>query len=194
MGDSTQKVFENGKEISNKIKDIGDKVKNSVHDVGERMKEAGHSIFDSGENKWCRPRETDLNSFGWIDKLMSKKHAYDLRVLKDSYVLHVDCPGIPKTDLHVKTHQEGNTHYLSVSGQHVSCSTDKQWCTRRQVHELVQIPWDVKVDHIEAELRDGVLAVILPRGEVEQIKGKEIEVHEGELGWMRRVMQKLGGA
>lgn len=70
------------------------------------------------------------------------------------------------------------------------------WCLERHVEHSMPIPKDVKLEDIEAVLREGVLVIRMPRkqfrkSKTEKGKDEPIKVHD-ESTWTKRMVHRLG--
>lgn len=97
---------------------------------------------------------------------------------KDNFYLNLEMPGIPKDD--VKISLENNT--LSVSGtkKHQSKSEDTNLIMNEIYYgefcRSFNLSEDIKTDSIDAEFKDGLLTITLPKKEEVKPVVKEIKV------------------
>jgi HSP20 family protein len=97
---------------------------------------------------------------------------------KDNFYLNLEMPGIPKDD--VKISLENNT--LSVSGtkKHQSKSEDTNLIMNEIYYgefcRSFNLSDDIKTDNIDAEFKDGLLTITLPKKEEVKPVVKEIKV------------------
>lgn len=100
----------------------------------------------------------------------------DVTETEDSYVVHVDAPGMKKDDFHINW-QDGT---LAVSGE-------RKWSKETENENLVRMersfghffrsfrmPKDVLSDDINASYADGVLTIRVPKAE--ESKPRRIEI------------------
>ncbi|XWS11801.1 hypothetical protein CRYUN_Cryun37aG0031900 [Craigia yunnanensis] len=97
---------------------------------------------------------------------------------EDCYKLRYDVPGLTKEDVKI-TIDDG---VLTIKGEHKEeeeGSDDEQWSTRSYgyYNTSLVLPDDAKVDEIKAELKDGVLSIIIPRTEQPKKDVKEVQIH-----------------
>lgn len=94
----------------------------------------------------------------------------DMKETEAAYEVKVDLPGIKAEDVHVQV----SDNVLTISGERKSEKTEskKSGGTPHYVERFhgtfsrsVVMPTAVKQDKIDAQYRDGVLAVILPKAE-----------------------------
>ncbi|XVE89099.1 hypothetical protein DITRI_Ditri19aG0123200 [Diplodiscus trichospermus] len=97
----------------------------------------------------------------------------------DSYKLRYDVPGLTKEDVKI-TIDEG---VLTIKGEHreeeEEGSDDEHWSASSYgyYNTSLVLPDDAKVDDIKAELKDGVLSIIIPRIEQPKRDVKEVQIH-----------------
>ncbi|KAG8388276.1 hypothetical protein BUALT_Bualt02G0108800 [Buddleja alternifolia] len=96
----------------------------------------------------------------------------------DHYKLRYHVPGIGKDDVKI-TVEDG---VLNIRGEHKEeeeeGSDDEYWSSRSYgyYNSSVLLPEDAKVDGIKAELKDGVLNIVVPKSEKVKKDVKEIQV------------------
>lgn len=103
------------------------------------------------------------------------------RVKEDdkSYKLRYEVPGLSKEEVKI-TIDDG---VLSIKGEHKeeegSDDEDEHWSSRSYgyYNTSVVLPDDAKVDDIKAELKDGVLSIIVPKSEVSKKNVKHVQIH-----------------
>jgi len=102
--------------------------------------------------------------------------AMDVREDKDNFVVTVELPGMKKEDVEVSLH-DGN---LSISGERKSeekVETTEVYRSERffgRFQRTVILPAPVAADKINAQDKDGVVTVTLPKAE--EAKPKQIDV------------------
>jgi HSP20 family protein len=102
--------------------------------------------------------------------------AVDIREDKDKLVVKAEIPGMKKEDINVSVHE--NT--LVLSGEKKCEEEEKNGETYRsercygRFQRSIALPWSVDTGKIDAQYRDGVLTVMLPKSE--QAKPKQIDV------------------
>ncbi|XVE52204.1 hypothetical protein DITRI_Ditri02bG0104200 [Diplodiscus trichospermus] len=102
-----------------------------------------------------------------------------VKELDDCYKLRYDVPGLTKEDVKI-TIDDG---FLTIKGEHKEeeeeGSDDEYWSARSNGYHNTSLvlPDDAKVDEIKAELKNGVLSVIIPRTEQPKKDVKEIQIH-----------------
>jgi len=117
---------------------------------------------------WGDNRE--LDSFqGWYP-------AVDIAETKDDFVVKVEVPGMSKDDLKIKMQE----NVLTVQGEKKQESESKDQNYHRIERSFgsfcrsFRLPSMVKADKIEANYKDGILSIKLPKAE--EAKSKEIEI------------------
>ncbi|XVF26583.1 hypothetical protein REPUB_Repub14bG0030200 [Reevesia pubescens] len=96
----------------------------------------------------------------------------------DCYKLRYDVPGLTKEDVKIII----DDGVLTIKGEHKEeeeGSDDEQWFARSYgyYNTSLVLPDDAKVDEIKAELKDGVLSIIIPRTEQPKKDVKEVQIH-----------------
>ncbi|XP_021906363.1 26.5 kDa heat shock protein, mitochondrial [Carica papaya] len=95
----------------------------------------------------------------------------------DRYILRYDMPGLTKEDVKI-TIDDG---VLSIKGEHKEeeGSNEEHWSSTSYGYydTKLSLPDDAKADEIKAELKDGVLTVMVPRTEKPKKHVKEVMVH-----------------
>jgi HSP20 family protein len=97
----------------------------------------------------------------------------DLTETDDSYLVHVDVPGMRKDQLNV----EVSDRELVITGEIPEQSGGKRHRSSRRTGQFeyrVTLPGDIKTDQVKAELADGVLTVTAPKSEA--AKPSHVEV------------------
>ncbi|GFQ04600.1 26.5 kDa heat shock protein mitochondrial [Phtheirospermum japonicum] len=96
----------------------------------------------------------------------------------DVYKLRYQMPGLAKEDVKI-TVEDG---VLNIRGEHKEeeeeGSDDEYWSARSYgyYNTSVLLPDDAKVDEIKAEMKDGVLNIVVPKSERAKKDVKEVEV------------------
>lgn len=89
----------------------------------------------------------------------------DIADLGDKYEMHVEMPGIPKDDINI----ELTPNNIEISAEHKEQSEDKgkNWLRRERsstsFYRCLEVPEEIKTDNADAELKDGVLSLTLPK-------------------------------
>ena len=115
---------------------------------------------------------TDLLGGGWTPVI-------DVLEDKDKLTVKAEVPGFKREDLEVSVHENS----LILSGERKSEEERKDGEFFRserfygRFHRTIPLPYAVETDKIQAQYRDGVLNVTLPKAE--HAKAKQIEVTVG---------------
>lgn len=97
----------------------------------------------------------------------------------ECYKLRYEVPGVGKEDVKI-TVADG---VLTIKGEHKDDreeeSDDEFWSSRsyEYYNTSLLLPEDAKSDDIKAELKDGVLTIIVPRTEKPKQEAKEVKIH-----------------
>ncbi|NOX89965.1 MAG: Hsp20/alpha crystallin family protein [Calditrichaeota bacterium] len=95
---------------------------------------------------------------------------------KDAYKVSVELPGMEKDDIDIQI----KDNVLTISGEKKEETKSEEGTFYRRERRYgkfsrsISLPGDVKVDNIEAEYKNGVLTLTLPKAE--EAKPKKIEV------------------
>ncbi|KAG6669471.1 26.5 kDa heat shock protein, mitochondrial [Carya illinoinensis] len=140
---------------------------------------AHYDFFSSGLGNALMQATQNINSL--FEKLNIAPWTLSGRVKeKDkSYVLRYEVPGLSKEDL--KVNIDGGV--LTIAGEHKEenedDSDDESWSAASYgyYHTSLLLPEDAKIDEVKAELRDGVLTIVIPRTEKPEKDVKEVKLH-----------------
>jgi len=83
----------------------------------------------------------------------------------DRYEMRLEMPGIPKDDINIEVTSNG----IEVSAKHEENKEDKDknWlrreCSSMSYYRALELPEELKTDHVDAEFKDGVLTLKLPK-------------------------------
>jgi HSP20 family protein len=97
----------------------------------------------------------------------------DLTETDDTYVVHIEVPGMHKDQLQV----EASERELVITGEIPEQSGGKRHRSSRRTGQFeyrATLPGDIKTDQVKAELADGVLTVTAPKSEA--AKPSHVEV------------------
>jgi HSP20 family protein len=130
------------------------------HDIFERM-------FDDffGLDR----RRMDLQNFDWTPRV-------NVEEKEESFEITAEVPGMSKEDLDIEVQDD----VLTIKGEKKFEKDEKEAnyhiCERSYgtFQRSFTLPENVKTDDIEAEYKDGILKLVLPK--VEPVKPKEIKV------------------
>jgi len=132
---------------------------------------------------------------GWFGVLRPSTFvpAFDGRDTEDAYVLEADLPGIHEDELEMSV----TGTRLSVSGKRESGQRDekgKYFCSERGYGTFARtftLPDDAELDRVNAEFRDGVLRVEIPKRR--QAQARPIPVTSARRGQNAGQRQSAGG-
>ena len=108
--------------------------------------------------------------------------AVDVEENDSHYVISFDLPGVKKENVRIDI----KDHLLTVSGERAD-QREEGKPSKRFVERFYgkftrsfELPSDVDVDNIEADYKDGVLSIALPKSEKAQ--ARQIPIQEGRTG------------
>ncbi len=91
----------------------------------------------------------------------------DIADLGDKYEMQVEMPGIPKDDINIEVTPNGIE--ISADQEKTEEDKDKNWLRRERssvkFYRSLELPEELKTDKIDAELRDGILTISMPKTE-----------------------------
>jgi HSP20 family protein len=106
---------------------------------------------------------------------------FEVRETKDAYVFKGDLPGVRDEDLDITMAQ----NRLTISGKREMEHRDEQdryYAYERSYGSFTRtftLPTDVDESHVEAELRDGVLTLRIPKSPEQQPKKVQVKTSGG---------------
>jgi len=89
----------------------------------------------------------------------------DVADLGDHFEMHLEMPGIPKEDINIEVTENS----IEVSAKHEEKKEDKNknWLRRERssvsFYRTLELPEELKTENVDAEFRDGVLTIKLPK-------------------------------
>lgn len=97
----------------------------------------------------------------------------------DHYQMKIEMPGISKDNINIEV--TSNTIEISAEEQETKDEKDKNWLrkerTKKSFYRAMELPEEFKTDHVEAEIKDGVLSVMLPKVEPKtEDKPKKVKI------------------
>jgi|Deesub1362A_J573_1020465.scaffolds.fasta_scaffold00098_27 HSP20 family protein len=105
--------------------------------------------------------------------------AMDIADVGDKYEVKVELPGIPKEDIDIKV----TPYSLEISAEHSESKDEegKNWIRRelssRRYYRSIELPEELKTDDVEAELKEGILTITLPKLEPKpEYKAKKVKI------------------
>lgn len=131
------------------------------------IQEAVNKLFDDSLSK----RKGNKKELGFWEP------AIDVIETKDDYRIKAEFPGIPKEDIEISISGD----VLTIKGEKKKDEEikDANYYRRERVYGLYQrqlvLPKDVDTEKIKANYKDGVLELIIPKGEESKPKKIKIE-------------------
>lgn len=129
------------------------------------------NFFDDMWNNFLTsPQFREEDSVVWTPRM-------DVKESKDAYEISADLPGLKKDD--VKISLKDNVLTISGERKYENEKKDQDNYYMERVYgnfsRSFSLPSEIKEKEIKANLKDGVLTLILPKAE--KVKPKEIEIH-----------------
>lgn len=97
----------------------------------------------------------------------------------DKYEIKADMPGIPKDNINI----EVTPNSIEISGtyeeQEKEGDEKKNWMRRERrmsFYRGLELPEEVKTDNVNAEYKDGVLTIDLPKTQPREMKTRKIQI------------------
>jgi HSP20 family protein len=125
--------------------------------------------------------EKEINKmFNDLFRRFDRSYEYPLMDIidsKDNLVVYVEIPGVNKDDIKVKIHND----VLTISGERKEPELpEKANCLIREREfgkfmRSIRLPYPIEVSKVNAEYKDGILKIILPKKE--EVKPKEIQIN-----------------
>lgn len=125
--------------------------------------------------------EKEINKmFNDLFRSFDRSYEYPLMDIidsKDDLVVYVEIPGVNKDDIKVKIHND----VLTISGERKEPDLpEKANCLIREREfgkfmRSIRLPYPIEVSKVNAEYKDGILKIILPKKE--EVKPKEIQIN-----------------
>jgi HSP20 family protein len=125
--------------------------------------------------------EKEINKmFNDLFRSFDRSYEYPLMDIidsKDDFVVYVEIPGVNKDDIKVKIHND----VLTISGERKEPELpEKANCLIREREfgkfmRSIRLPYPIEVSKVNAEYKDGILKIILPKKE--EVKPKEIQIN-----------------
>jgi HSP20 family protein len=130
--------------------------------------------------------ETLGQDFADLPAVAEFEPACDLEEYPTHFLFSMDVPGIKKEHLKIELNSQNE---LCISGERKEDQETKIGTSYQSeryfgaFERIFALPAAVKADQIEAQYKDGVLQVVVPKTEV--TKAKQIKISEGKL-WSER--------
>jgi HSP20 family protein len=104
---------------------------------------------------------------------LEQRWGMDVEDRDDKIIVHAEAPGFEKEDFDLQV--RGNQ--LVMSAQHQQESTQdggRQW-RQEEFYRIVPLPSGIDAEKVEAQYRNGILTITVPK--TEESKGKKIEIN-----------------
>jgi HSP20 family protein len=105
--------------------------------------------------------------------------SFDVKETKDAYLFTADLPGVKESDLELSL--TGNRLTISGTREEEKKEQDERWYAYERSYgsfsRTFTLPDGVDPEHVGAELKDGVLRVVIPKKP--EMKPKKIELKLG---------------
>lgn len=94
-----------------------------------------------------------------------KTPSTDIADCDDKYEVCAEMPGIPKNDINI----EVTPNSIEISAEHQESEEEKKknWLRHERssmsYYRIFDLPEEIKSDNVEAEFKDGILTVMLPK-------------------------------
>ena len=155
-----------GKEKKNKLaikpsEEIGTTTKRPILDLWADIDRMFEEFKENLDNLFWPLRHRDAAA----PYIESRKPPMDVADLGDKYEMHVEIPGIPKNNINI----EVTPNSIEISAEHEDTREDKgkNWLRRERssmrFYRAIELPEELKTDQVEAELKDGLLTITLPK-------------------------------
>ncbi len=109
---------------------------------------------------------------GWVPRA-------DVHETPESFIVHLDVPGVDKND--VKVQFEDNTLIVTGERKYESRNDDKDFRHLERIYgtftRSLRLSKDVDAQKIQANYKNGVLEIVLPKAE--EVKPKQIDIKIG---------------
>lgn len=103
----------------------------------------------------------------------------NLADLGDRYEMKVELPGVAKEDVNI----EVTTNGIEIKAQHCETSENEteNWlrkeCSATSFYRSLELPEELKTDNVQAELKDGILSISLPKMQPKpESKAKKVSI------------------
>jgi HSP20 family protein len=119
------------------------------------------------------------NRSGLTSYSSTRTPSMDVCDMGDHYEMRVEMPGIPKENVDIQVTPNGVE--IEAKCEESNEVKDKTWlrkeCSGVSYYRSLELPEELKTDNVEAELKDGILILNLPKIEPKQeYKPKKVQV------------------
>lgn len=103
----------------------------------------------------------------------------DVADMGDRYEMHLEMPGIPKDSINIEVTQ--NAVEISAQYEDSKEDKDKNWLRKERssmsFYRALEFPEELKTDNVDAELKNGILTLKLPKVEPKpEHKPKKVQI------------------
>lgn len=143
------------------------------------IKSNENGLFSTFDTMWSDLFNRDVSNFGL--ELGTSIPAVNTKETENSFKIEVAVPGFNKEDIHIDV--DHNVMTLFSEKEEENEEKDGEKVTRREFKydsfsRSFHIPENVDDEHIEAEYKDGILKLTLPKPEPSSIEPKKhIVIH-----------------
>ncbi|MFD1647872.1 Hsp20/alpha crystallin family protein [Haloarchaeobius litoreus] len=136
-----------------------------------RLTERMNQQFEETTRTWSRDGPAS-----WLS-MEGDEMSLDLVEHDDEFVAAVDLPGFERDEVTIRV----TDHRLEIDAEHEAETEEEEEHylrherTHRELHRSVRLPDEVDTENVEANMRNGVLTVTLPKREVTEARTIEIE-------------------
>jgi len=106
--------------------------------------------------------------------------AVDLIDEGENYRIHAEIPGIKKDDVNIEVTEKDVEISAEIKEEKQEEDKESGYIRRERrysrFYRRVPLPSSVKADEVEAELKDGILSISLPKQSPPEIKTKKVKV------------------
>ena len=158
-----------------KPRDKGELVARRPYDLWRDM----DSLFDSFRTGFDDIFWPFTGTSGLTTYSQRRTPPMDVADLGDHYEIRLEMPGIPKDSLDIQVTQNGIE--IKADCSKTNEEKDKNWlkreCSEMSFYRAIELPENLETEKVEAELKDGVLSIHLPKLEPKpQQKPKKIDI------------------
>lgn len=132
------------------------------YDLWTDMDQLFDQFRSNFDDLFWRPRNSLMNTFDDIRAPMM-----DVADLGNKYEIKVEMPGIPKDKINIDV----SPNAIEISAKHETAEDEKNknWLRRERssmsFYRRAEFPTEIKSDQVEAEFKDGILTMALPKVE-----------------------------
>jgi HSP20 family protein len=157
-----------GKKVKDKLPIERKDKKNSTeiterrpYDIWNEMDQLFDQFRTNFDDLFWGPRENLLSSY------QNRAPLTDVVDHGDHYEMNIEMPGITKDNVNIEV--TSNTIEVSAEEKETKDEKNKNWLrkerTEKKFFRSMELPEEFKTDNVEAEIKNGVLTVMLPKVE-----------------------------